>query len=281
MRRDTAVSFTIPRLRRREKSNYQPTYRESDYRRSIFFRLTPLARFIVGLLAVGVLAGVILLINQAVAANNGNTLLSDRLNQHIVITPTPFQARVVILFTPEPTPVPEPTPTEGPPTPTPEPTVMTQAPWASQLTAQPDGTLMAPQQFVAKAMADLGAYYAMQNNLSLDDFIAKRDWMLTTYFTGAALEDMRRLEQVRDIYAMNRSGQYSIEIRNFAPDGMTAKAGVITRGWVSDVYDLTTMQLVAQGREKKDTLTIMAIVFEPASGRWKFAAVEEVIELNQ
>jgi hypothetical protein len=283
--RQTAISFTIPRIFRRENSNYQPTYRESDYRRPFYSRLTPLARFIVVLLAMGVIAGIVLAVNQASSAVNGTTLLSDQLPARVVmVTPTTLQLQVIIFATTEPTTTEQADATSAAQAefePTPGPTEPPHAPWSDKLTKAPDGTLIAPQPVVAKAMEDLGGYYSMQYNLSLDDYLIRRDDMLTTYFTGVALEDMRKIEEVRDLYAMNRSGKYTIEIRNFAPDGLSAKAGVITRGWVSDVYDVASKQLVAQGREKKDTLTIMSILFDPASNRWKFAAVDEVIELNQ
>jgi hypothetical protein len=131
---------------------------------------------------------------------------------------------------------------------------------------------------VAKATADLGSYYTMQLNLPLDNYLARRDEILDTYFTGEALDKMRQAEDNRVQYAVKRAGRTSIVIRHFSADGLTAKAGVITRGWTSDVYDIATQQLVATDQASTDTLTVMTIVFDKASGRWKFAAVDEIVE---
>jgi hypothetical protein len=116
--------------------------------------------------------------------------------------------------------------------------------------------------------------------MTIEDFLARREEILTTYFSGIALEETRKMEELRDVYAMNRTGRVSVEIRHFSPDGLTAKVAVITRDWVSDLYDVTTRQLMAQGRLKPDTLAIMTIRYDTAAGRWKFATVEEVIEIE-
>ena len=267
------------KLARRDPNPYQPTFRESTYRRSLFKRLTPLAWYIIALLSICLVAIAGVLLNRAIAdARNGTELLSDRLAARGDVTPTSFL--LTFLSTPAPTFTPF-TPGKTKPTPVPTATIdPSRAPWAAQLTKAPDGTLAAPQAVIAKAAADLSAYYAVQRDLSIDDFLANRDEMLTTFFTGSALDQMRQLEQSRDLYALNRSGRFTIEIRNFSADGLSAKAGVITRDWVSDVYDIVSRQLVTTGRVKPNTLTIYTILFDQASGRWKFAAIEEVVELK-
>jgi hypothetical protein len=268
-------------LARPRHKDYKPTYRESSYHRPIYSRLTPLARFTLGVAAVCLGGLFIVLINKALASREVPDKLSDRPGFQMTRTPTPLAFQLVIYATPvDATSVPTETP--DPSTATPAPTATPyRAPWASHLSKKPDGTLTAPKEVVNKALADLGSYYAMQRDLSLDDYMARRQDILNTYFTGAALAEQQKIEETRDLYAMNRSGRFTVEIRNFEPDGLTAKAGVIMREWVSDVYDVASGQLVAQGRTKKDALTIMRIAYDQTSERWKFAAVEEVIELNQ
>jgi hypothetical protein len=265
---------------RKAQPEYTPTYHESGYQRSIVHRLTPVTWFLVAVVAAVVLAIASVVIARAIEERGSHELLSDRLGVRVDLTVTP---ELVWLVTPVTPPaemlqvVATPRPTR-PPTATPDPNYV---PWARQIITQPDGTLLAPRGVIDKAITDLGAYYDMQRDMSIDDYLARREEILTTYFTDAALEDMHQLEAQRDLYAMTRAGRYSIEIRHFSPDGLTARAGVITREWVSDLYDVISRQLVAKGRVKPDTLTIMLIRFDTLSGRWKFARVEEVTELQQ
>jgi hypothetical protein len=261
------------------RTGYQPTYRESSYRRPIYQRLTPLSRFVVvlGIVVLVALFGV--LANESYVAYGNGELLSDQLTAQPL--PTLPLTPIVVLVNPIETPVtPEVTrETQNPSLPTATPDY-SRAPWAGQLFKQPDGTLTAPQKVIAKVTQDLGAYYTIQRDLSIDDYLAQRDTILTTYFTATALQDMQAVEQTRDLYAMNRAGRFSIEIRRFSPDGLTAKAGVITRDWVSDVYDVQSRQLITRGKLKKDTLTIYSIAYDFPSGRWQFSHIDEVTELT-
>ena len=293
-------TITIPALGRPDPGEYQPTYRESAYQRPLWQRLTPLSRFMLILGALGALAMVVALVTNLIQSANGTELLSERLYGRGAAEAEPTRApapAIQVVFLNHPDAEAEASAqasAEGQAGPasaqagqaaaaqsTPAPTAdPNRAPWADQLVKQADGTLMAPQAVIVKIVEDLSGYYAMQRDLPLDDFLAKREWMLTTFFAGQALEEMRKLEQSRDLYGMYHSGRLTIEVRNFSPDGFRAKAGVITRDWVSDVYDVASKQLVAKGRVKKDALTVMTIVFDQASERWKFTAVEEVVELQ-
>ncbi len=271
-------AIDIFRVGRRTSTDYRPTFRESGYRRSVVNRLTPLTRFLLGLGVLALFAAAFLAVNRLSNSGNGTQMLSDVM---------PFQPEVTIYQQAVPT-----TAVTAPQqkaavqsqaaaTPEVKPTVDTShAPWASQMTKQLDGTLLAPRAVVDKAMTDLGAYYAIQRNMSLEDYMARRDEILKTYFTGAALAQMQGVEATRDLYGVNRAGRYTIEVRDFAPDGYSAKAAVITRGWIVDLYDVTTSQLLAQGRAKPDTLTIMSILYDRTDGRWKFASVDETTDLT-
>ncbi len=271
-------SVVLALLRR---TGYKPTYRESNYRRHVFQRLTPLSRFILILLCVIVVAVMGVLANQSYAAMNGNQLLSDQLTaQPLPTVPLTPIVRILNQFGDgSATAQADSTNTPAPPRPTATPD-WSHAPWSNQLFKQPDGTLMAPQKVVAKATQDLAAYYFLQRDLTVTDWLTKRDAILTTYFTGTALADMQAIEAGRDLYAMNRAGRFSVEIRNFTADGLAAKAGIITRDWVSDVYDVQTKLLVARGRLSKDTLTIYTIIYDPVSGRWMYAHVDDTSEVS-
>ncbi len=262
-----------------QRSGYRPTYRESSYRRSMIWRLTPLARYIFIVVCVILVALMGVMANQSIAARSGDVLLSDQLTAqplptHPVtpvivmadqvtndLTPTPAQANAA-----------EPRLTSTPD--------LSRAPWAGQLFKQPDGTLMAPQKLIAQVTFDLGGWYLVQRDLPIDEWLNRRDEILNTYFAGDALPQMQTVEKSRDLYAMNRAGRFSMEIRRFSPDGYTAKAGIITRDWVSDVYDVQTKQLIARGQIKRDTLTIWSIAYDQLSGHWKFTHTDEVIELT-
>jgi hypothetical protein len=262
------------------RSDYQPTYRESSYRRPFYLRLTPLTRFILILLMIVALAFMGVMANESLAARSSVVLLSDQLTAQ-PLPPGTLTPIVVVMANQDGTGVaPLPTqaiPIEPAPTATPD---LSRAPWANQLFKQPDGTLMAPQKVIAQASLDLSQWYYVQRDLPIDDWLARRDTILNTYFTGSALQEMQGMEQARDLYAMNRAGRITIEIRRFTPDGLSAKAGIITRDWVSDVYDVQSRQLVARGKIKPDTLTISTIVYDQSSKRWKFAHTEEVTELT-
>jgi hypothetical protein len=263
----------------RRRSEYRPTYHESGYRRPIYQRLTPLSRFVVVLALVVIVAFLGVLANQSYASNGNGELLSDQLTaQPLPTLPlTPIVVMAESLVTPD---GPNPTP-EGAVAPAPTATPdYSRAPWAKQLFKQADGTLTAPQKVMAKVTQDLAAYYTLQRDLSIDDYFAQRDKILTTYFTGTALQEMQLAAQSSVFYSMNRAGRFSIEVRRFSADGLTAKAGVITRDWVSDVYDAQSRQLVTPGKIRKDTLTIYSIAYDFVSGRWQYASIDEVTELT-
>ena len=265
------------KMERAAPSDYRPTFRESGYRRSFLNRLTPLTRFLLGLGTIALFAVALLLINRLFSSGNGTQNLSDVM---------PFQPEVTIYEQPAPTAVSQAqkktvAQAESVAAQEVKPTVDTsRAPWAAQLAKQLDGTLMAPRAVVDKVMTDLGKYYAIQRDMSLEVYMLNRDDILKTYFTGAALAQMQAVEANRDLYGENRAGRYSIEVRDFSEDGYSAKAAIITRGWIVDLYDVTTSQLLASGRIKNDSLSIMTILYDQADGHWKFASVDETTDLK-
>ena len=275
--------------------SYRPTYRVSPYRRPLLQRLTPLAWFVVALAVIGLLGGGAVLVYRASEARNGTELLADRLSgrtgattaqasRPTALPPSAAQSAAQshgsgnVLAKRAVTAVPTVMPTAAPTAmPTADPNRVA---WADQLEPQRDGTLLAPQAVVDKAVADLSAYYVLQRDLPLADYLARRDEILATYFSGPALEAMREQEAQRKQYPMNRGGQFTLQVRDFAPDGKTAKAGVILRGWTNDIYDVATKRVRAKGQIDQDMFAIITIRFDQANGRWTFDAVEEVAELE-
>ena len=155
------------------------------------------------------------------------------------------------------------------------------APWAPLLVRQRDNTLLAPQDVVSKAEADLSKYYAMQRDLSLSDYLTQRDQIMDTFFTGPALDNYIKVEISRTQYLENRTGKFTIYVRNFTPNGINAQAGVIKLGWVNDVYDFKTGQLIRARVTETDTLTVVSITYDQTSSRWKFVSVGDVGEINR
>jgi len=80
-------------------------------------------------------------------------------------------------------------------------------------------------------------------------------------------------------FDLNRAGKVNVEVKAFDKDGFTARAGVITRSWVNDVYNVTG-KLAKKNVAQADQLTIMTIRFDVASGHWKIASIDDVMPLK-
>ena len=286
-------------------------YRERQYQRSAVKRLTPLAWFLVGL-AVLAIAGLVIVVVSKIGQGSGSTLLlSDLLATATVQQVNPAQtaqaervaanatgtatarkaaaanatqtpvARGKATAQPQATSLPQAT-SEPTARPLPSPTFdVNGAAWQGQLVLQPDGTLQAPDDVLQRARNELTEYYTLLRDLPLDDYLSKRDEILNKYFTGAALEGLQKSVINRTQYLMNRAGDISIEVRDFSSNGLAATAGIRAHGWVNDVYDIASKQLVTEGRLETDTFSVVRIVFDRASERWKFAIVKQVTEVTR
>ncbi len=140
---------------------------------------------------------------------------------------------------------------------------------------------MAPRVIVEQIVSDVSAYYTMQRELSVDEYMLHRYDLLSTYFTGPALSEMRVNENNRAQYMQNRAGTFTVMVRGFSPDGYTVKVGVVKRGWIYDVYDVTTRELVKRGVVEKDTLSAITVFYDRSSKRWKFTSTAEVKDIVQ
>ncbi|MEO6061818.1 MAG: hypothetical protein ABIQ99_07775 [Thermoflexales bacterium] len=256
------------------------------------------------LVFLGLAATTYLIVNSVVSNKTNDESLSERLARATLVgTPTLAQPVVIVPATgegvasaaaPTVTAVPQPAITAAPvevtiklataqpafippPTPTVDPLG---AAWQNQMLRQADGTLMAPELVVTQARIEAGAFYALLRDLPLDQYLARRDSIFAEHFAGAALQGILRIEKARKQYSMNRSGQVEIRIRDFSANGLSATALISSRGWTNDVYDISTGALIEKGRRDKDTLTVSRIMFERMSGRWKFAIINQVVEVN-
>ncbi|MEO7704515.1 MAG: hypothetical protein ABIV92_07760 [Thermoflexales bacterium] len=279
-------------------------FRTSDYQRPLLKRLTPLSKLLIFLVFLGLAATTYLIVNSVVSNKTNDESLSERLARATLVgTPTLAQPVVIVPATgegvasaaaPTVTAVPQPAITAAPvevtiklataqpafippPTPTVDPLG---AAWQNQMLRQADGTLMAPELVVTQARIEAGAFYALLRDLPLDQYLARRDSIFAEHFAGAALQGILRIEKARKQYSMNRSGQVEIRIRDFSANGLSATALISSRGWTNDVYDISTGALIEKGRRDKDTLTVSRIMFERMSGRWKFAIINQVVEVN-
>jgi cytoskeletal protein RodZ len=280
-----------PVLVRRVVGSPKPKYHESAYQRPLIQRFTPFAWFILLMALLGLVVSLVLLVKGITSAQQRSLTLDERLAEIQQVNPTVFALTAVAQVptyaatpthtatTPALTATPRPQPTQTPvPTPTLNPN---DAPWANQMIQQPDRTLLAPQAVVDQATADLSAYYAHLQNLSLDDFLRERYDLLSTYFTGQALADMREQEGRRTQYVMNRSGIVVIQIRSFSSDGNSALAGIALREWANDVYDVTSHKLLQQDVREPNSLLVMSIAYDRADGRWKFATLDPDSEVSK
>jgi hypothetical protein len=198
------------------------------------------------------------------------TVLSRTPEPDVVTTVQPLSATAVVP-TEMPTAIPLPSPTHD----------VNGAPWQDQLVRQPDGSLQAPQAVQERAKKDLMEYYILLRNMPLADYTKKRDSILKTHFVGEALEGMRQLESKRTEYLMNRAGNVTIEVRDFSANGIAATAGIRSRSWVNDVVDVATGKVLTEGRREADVFSIVRIVYDRSSERWKFAIVQHVTEVTK
>ncbi len=277
---------------RRTKVTYTPTFRQSE-RRAWYQRLTPLTWFLCGLSGLVLVATISIGVSQIVNVQNGSELLSERLGtqaqtqtavapevdpvdkqvkQATTKSVKPDVSNATALDKPKAVAAAKAVSAVVPATPV--------ASWANALVQRPDGSLVAPDPVLQTATQDLKIWFDAARTLDVKSYLQTRDQLLENHFTGAALEEMRAVEQTRDTYAMNRAGRLSIEIKGFSKDGFTARAGVTSRSTVNDIFNVKTGKLTKKGVKQPDQLTIMTIRFDEASQHWKIASIDEVVPLQ-
>lgn len=280
---------------------YKPTFSESKPR-PVVQRLTPLAWFCVFLIILALIGALIVTIRK-LTDNNGTQTLDQRLGRPAATQATavpaveaPIVAQPVNSAETVPTAAQPVAPAEvGAPTVVPVATVavpVAQAPaavpaaptngvtWAAEMTQQADGSWMAPQGVVAQASSDIKAYYESARNRTLEEYLQQRNQILATYYVGDGLQLMNAYEAKRAQYGMNKSGEVSVEVKNFAQDGQTAQIAVTTKNWVNDIFDIRTKQLTKSDFKQQDSTLNLAIRFDLAAKRWKIEKVLDVVRLR-
>ena len=294
------ASIRQPGVQRYSKA--QPSFRERRYRRPLIMRLRPFTWFLVilsMLAAVGIVATVW---NRGTQKHEESISLSDwpalaavaqpqagiiqgitttGVGAVVVSSTITEQVATAVTVTVQPTAEDVITATIHA-TVTPTPTYdASSAPWLNQLTKQSDNTLQVPEEVQARIRKELGEYYQLLRDLPFAVYKVKRDTILSTYFTGTSLKQMLRMETNRTQYLLNRAGTITMQVRDFSADGYAATVGIRASGWVNDVYDASTGKLVIKERLEKDTFTIVRIIFERVSDRWKFMTVKLVTEVTK
>ena len=271
---------------------YKPTFTESKPR-PVHQRLTPLAWFCVFLVTLALLGAVIVTFKKLMDANGSNQSLEQRLGKPaapVAAQPkkndVPVAPAATVAVVSAPAQVQESVPQAAADTAAPtalpaQPAPQSNAvPWASQMTQQADGAWMAPKEVVAQASKNITTYYTVARNRSLEEYLQQRDQILTTYYINDGLQLMHAYEQKRAQYGMNKSGEVSVEIKNFAQDGLTAQADVTTKNWVNDIYDIKTGQLTKSDFKQQDSTLNLAIRFDPTGNLWKIEKVLGVVRLH-
>jgi hypothetical protein len=260
---------------RTTKIDYTPSFRLSE-KRPWYKRLTPMAWLIIGTLLFLILLFSSLGISSILGARNGQQNLSEALGNptsKAPVAPAPAQPVAAPKVDPVQAAVSAP--------PAAAPAASGKVAWADKMTQQSDGTWMAPKEVVQKITTDLSSYYASSRNRTLDSYLTQRDAILEANFSGEALENMKKYEQTRERYGVNKSGSFSLEVKRFAADGLSAQLDVIIRDWTNDVFDVKTKAAVETGTKTNDTLTVMTIRFDAKTGRWKIDKVNSVLRLQK
>jgi hypothetical protein len=290
-------TFSAPRY-----SIPEPSFRERRYKRPLIYRLRPFTWFLIALLVLAVVGTVVSILYRTTQTYDANKSLMEWTTMPITaspqvavvegITATVMPETVVTSTQVEQAPIVEPA-TVSPTvtavvtatiraTATQTPTYdISGAPWRDQLVKQSDNTMQAPEEVQARIRNELGEYYHLLRDLSFAEYSTQRDTILNKYFTGTSLKQMQRTEANRTQYLVNRAGTITIQVRDFSSDGYAATIGIRASGWVNDVYDTKTGKLLVKDRLEKDTFTIVRIIFERVSNRWKFATVKMVTEVTK
>lgn len=260
---------------------YKQTYKMSQ-RRRWYRRLTPLAWFCIALLAAGVIGFANLAVNALILSSQQFV----RLDKVVAEQPaTDAKAPAAEVAPARPTAMPTARPTVAPtalPTlaPTLAPAIANGAPWAADLKKMPDGTLGAPAYVVDQATADLREWWMLNQTLDAKLLVKDPGKLLGQYFTAGALESqLKQFDTGR--FTLNREGHFTIEVKDFSADGLTAQAGVVLRNRIDAVVDARSGRTLKDNFAGKDTLTLMTIRYDPAERRWKISQIDDVIELKE
>jgi hypothetical protein len=265
---------------------YKQTYKLSE-RRHWYRRLTPLAWFCIALIAAGVIGFTSLAVNAVIQSTHPFVRLDEVVAEQAAdVAPVAQPAKPMPTVMPaRPTAAPTARPTLAPtvaPTalPTLAPAIVNGASWAAEMKMMPDGTLRAPAAIIEKASADVREWWLLNQTLDATLLVKDPQKLLGQYFAGAALqEQLAQFNTGR--FTLNRGGQFSIEVKDFSVDGLTAKAGVVLRGRVDAVINAGNGRAIKNNIAGKDTLTLLTIRYDTAEHRWKITQVDDVIELKE
>lgn len=273
-------------------------HRLNQRKRSIFHRLTPVSWVSIGVVAVMLASGA-LVSARALTGLQPNAFSATEIAvaqaaptataRIIVVTATaapvasatnvPVQAAVAPakLATPEAAPVqPTPAPTLEPtqaPTAAIVPTSEPGAPWASQLTADASGALMAPEDVVLSVRQSVQGYFESikAHRIAQDakrDLLDNQEAFLSQFFDGEALNTLKTdLNSATQVPVYER-GDVTIRVTGFSADGMTADVVVEQRGWTTRFFERKGLQRWLLKRIPDQDMT-WRLSYSPADKRWR------------
>ncbi len=154
------------------------------------------------------------------------------------------------------------------------------APWASTMVLAPDGSRVPPADVVHAAALSVQSWFEASRGADPKAFIKSRDTLLTTHLADTALTQQREQDKTQKTFAINREGKFSVEVKGFSEDGYTARAGVVMRGWVNDLYNLKTGKLVKKNVAQPDQLMILTIRYDLTTRQWKIISFDDIVPLN-
>jgi hypothetical protein len=154
-------------------------------------------------------------------------------------------------------------------------------PWSGQLSQTDNGGWMAPPEVVDQLVRDMKAYYKVMRDLEFEDYLAQRDVLFASYFDNPQLETLKAAEAERKTYELNRDGEVTVNVQKFTEKGNRAEVQIFTKGWVDDVYDFNTKELVKAGKRQTDQRLDVRMRYDAIEGRWKFEEVLKTINLKK
>ena len=290
-------------------TDYQPQFKVSK-RRAWYRRLTPLALFCLSLAVVGLIGTIAIAINLWGSDANGTqrmrsdgTMIAANLavGNEAAVAPAATLAPVAIIASNDPANnaqavAPVAVIVQQPAniqtgdglnsgssvvsSADAQPVQYAQIPWAGKLTKGKNGGWTAPPEVVDQLVRDIKAYYKVMRDLEFDDYLAQRDLLFASYFDYPQIQTMKDAEDKRQTYELNRDGEVSVSVLDFTEKGNRAEVQIFTKGWVDDIVDFHTKDLLTTGQKQPDQRLDVRMRYDAIEGRWKFEEVLRKVELK-
>lgn len=132
--------------------------------------------------------------------------------------------------------------------------------------------MVAPRAALASEIKiHLEQYYQSITGMPVQMYLAEREPILNTYFSGDALKAMQALERERVEYERVRDGAVLVSVLRVSKDGLGAVVTLQRKGVVVDVHSTENAALLAGAVKQSDTTKAFYVEYDTELGRWKFA----------